>query len=274
MSHLTKSILFWIISFLLMGSLAVYQRLTGPTHPARGSVTLAGETIKFKLLRSHETDADAPVKIEVTNQEVTGNVIYKRLKVEEDWVSLSMVRQGNELIAYLPAQPPAGKLEYFVELTSQGQTVQLEEDAVVIRYKGRVPPFVLIPHIFFMFFAMLFSLRTGIEAIVKGPELLRYTILTTLFLVIGGALLGPVVQKYAFGAYWTGWPFGHDLTDNKTLIALLGWVIAWNRIRKNPAKRGWVIAAAIILIAVYLIPHSVLGSELDYTNGQVVTGKR
>ncbi|PKP18008.1 MAG: hypothetical protein CVU06_12600, partial [Bacteroidetes bacterium HGW-Bacteroidetes-22] len=72
MSQLTKSILFWIISFLLMGSLAIYQRLTGPTHPTRGSVTLAGETIKFKLLRSHETDTDAPVKIEVTNPGVTG----------------------------------------------------------------------------------------------------------------------------------------------------------------------------------------------------------
>jgi len=185
-----------------------------------------------------------------------------------------MVREGDELVAYLPAQPPAGKLEYFVELSNQGQTVQLVKDAIVIRYKGRVPPFILIPHIFFMFFAMLFSLRTGIEAFVKGPYLLKYTILTTIFLIIGGGMLGPVVQKYAFGAYWTGWPFGHDLTDNKTLIALLGWVIAWNRIRKNPANRGWAIAAAIILIAVYLIPHSVLGSELDYGNGQVITGKR
>jgi hypothetical protein len=39
-------------------------------------------------------------------------------------------------------------------------------------------------------------------------------------------ILGPVVQKFAFGEYWTGFPFGTDLTDNKTLIAFIGWIIA------------------------------------------------
>lgn len=274
MSQLFKSILFWVISFLLMGSLAVYQRLTGPTHPARGQVEIAGENIKFKLLRSHETDEDAPVKIVTTNPAISGTIIYKRLKFEEEWTALPMIREGDALTAYLPAQPPAGKLEYLVELTMGGETKRLTEEAVVIRYKGRVPTGVLYPHIFFMFFAMLFSLRAGIEAIANGPALVRLTMLTTLFLILGGALLGPIVQKYAFGAYWTGWPFGHDLTDNKTLIALLGWIIAWNRVRKNASNRNWVIAAAAILIAVYLIPHSVLGSELDYESGQVVTGQR
>lgn len=257
-----------------MGSLAVYQRMTGPTHSERGKVTLSGQTIKYKLLRSHESDGDAPVKIKVADESITGTLSFKRLKKEEEWSTVPLVRQGTELVAFLPVQPPAGKLEYLVELTKQGETVSLSQNPVVIRFKGRVPLFVLIPHIFFMFFAMLFSLRTGIEALTRGPALLKLTIITTVFLFIGGAILGPIVQKYAFGAYWTGWPFGHDLTDNKTLIALLGWVIAWNRLRRNPSNRGWVIAASLILIAVYLIPHSVLGSEFDYDSGKVITGSR
>ncbi|MDD2964918.1 MAG: hypothetical protein PHQ65_05330 [Bacteroidales bacterium] len=274
MSQLTKSILFWVISFLLMGSLAVYQRLTGPTHPERGKIVLSGETIKFKLLRSHESDGDAPIVIKTNTPLTTGTIAYKRLRVDEEWTTQSMANQNGTLSAYLPAQPPAGKLEYKVELQLNGETAQLTPEPIVIRYKGRVPQGVLIPHIFFMFFAMWFSLRTGIEALAKGPSLLKLTMITTLLLVVGGAILGPVVQKYAFGAFWTGWPFGHDLTDNKTLVALLGWVIAWNRLRRNPGNRGWVIAAALILIAVYLIPHSVLGSDLDYESGQVTTGIR
>ena len=31
---------------------------------------------------------------------------------------------------------------------------------------------------------------------------------------VGGFLLGPAVQKMAFDAWWTGIPFGHDLTDH------------------------------------------------------------
>lgn len=257
-----------------MGSLAVYQRLTGPTHPERGKVVVEGETIRFKLLRSHESDGDAPVIIETGNPALKGNILYKRLRVEEEWTVVPMQNQHGELKGFLPAQPAAGKLEYFVELTSAQQTVQLTPEPVVIRYKGRVPAVVLIPHVFFMFFAMLFSLRTGIEAFTNGSALMKLTMLTTVFLIIGGGILGPVVQKFAFGSFWTGWPFGHDLTDNKTLVALLGWVIAWNRLRHNPANRGWVMAAALILIAVYLIPHSAFGSEYDYESGQVTTGAR
>ena len=88
----------------------------------------------------------------------------------------------------------------------------------------------------------------------------------------GGMILGPIVQKYAFDAYWTGWPFGHDLTDNKTLIAFIAWIIAYLRLRKNRNNRGWAIAASVILLLVYLIPHSMFGSQLDYSSGKVVTG--
>jgi hypothetical protein len=86
-------------------------------------------------------------------------------------------------------------------------------------------------------------------------------------------ILGPVVQKYAFGEFWAGWPFGKDLTDNKTLVAFVAWIIAVVRLRKNKEKRGWALAAAIILLAIYLIPHSMFGSELDYSTGDIGTGK-
>ena len=89
----------------------------------------------------------------------------------------------------------------------------------------------------------------------------------------GGLIFGPVVQKFAFGAYWTGWPFGQDLTDNKTLIAFIFWVIALIRIWRNREKRGWILVAAIVLLVIFLIPHSMFGSELDYSTGEVVTGK-
>ncbi|MFZ0391231.1 MAG: hypothetical protein WAN36_12310, partial [Calditrichia bacterium] len=52
---------------------------------------------------------------------------------------------------------------------------------------------------------------------------------------------------------------------NKTLIAMLGWLFAWYKNRNGHRSRWAVVLAAVIMLAVYLIPHSVLGSELDYT---------
>ncbi|MCK4406396.1 MAG: hypothetical protein KAV44_01845, partial [Bacteroidales bacterium] len=89
--------------------------------------------------------------------------------------------------------------------------------------------------------------------------------ITTICLFIGGLILGPIVQKFAFDAFWTGWPWGHDLTDNKTIVAFIFWLIALIRLIKNKEKSGWALVASIVLLVIYLIPHSVLGSEIDYT---------
>jgi cytochrome bd-type quinol oxidase subunit 2 len=141
---------------------------------------------------------------------------------------------------------------------------------VVIRFKGDVPIFILIPHIIAMFGAMLLSTRTGLEFFKKEPELKKLTYWTIGFLFIGGFILGPLVQEYAFGALWTGFPFGHDLTDNKTLIAMLGWLGALFMYRKSREPKRWALFAALLLLIVYMIPHSLLGSELDYSKQETI----
>jgi hypothetical protein len=119
-----------------------------------------------------------------------------------------------------------------------------------------------------MFISLVISFRAGLEALFKGKNLYKYSLLVLITLGIGGLILGPIVQKYAFGAFWTGWPFGHDLTDNKTLVSVIFWVIAVWKTKNNPSSRLWVFIAVIISLAVYLIPHSVLGSEIDHTKNK------
>ena len=95
--------------------------------------------------------------------------------------------------------------------------------------------------------------------------------MTLVFLILGGFIMGPVVQKFSFGQYWTGWPLGDDLTDNKTLFALIAFVVAWF-FRSKSYGRWLAILAAVVMLVVYLIPHSMNGSELDVESGEVVTG--
>lgn len=273
MNKRTASVSWWILALLFTLSIAIYQRLTGPTYPVRGSINIEGEQLKYRLIRSSNSDRPAEVTIDDVPEELSGTITYKRFKIDEALTTVSFSREEDKLIAFLPAQPPAGKLEYTVQLNRGDQAFTVNDTPVVIRFKGPVPDFILIPHILLMFLAMLFSTRTGIEAVRQGSHLLTYTGLTLLFLLLGGMLLGPVVQKYAFDDFWTGWPFGQDMTDNKTLVAFVAWIIAYVRIRKDKKYRWWAVAAAIILLAVYLIPHSMFGSELDYSTGTVKTGE-
>jgi uncharacterized BrkB/YihY/UPF0761 family membrane protein len=91
-----------------------------------------------------------------------------------------------------------------------------------------------------------------------------------IFLILGGLIFGPIVQKFAFGAFWTGIPFGYDLTDNKTLIAFLFWLIPFFYRNKPETFSKFVIIAAIVTLIVFLIPHSLFGSELDYTTNRKI----
>ena len=177
-----------------------------------------------------------------------------------------MVFQDGKLSAVLPHQPPAGKLIYRVHLNKENTSITITDgDGIVVRYKGDVPLFVLIPHVILMFGGMLLSVRAAFEVFNKNKNLKKLIFATVVFLFIGGFFLGPVVQKYAFDAYWTGWPFGNDLTDNKTALAIFSWILAAFMLKRSKHPERWAIAAAIITFAVYLIPHSVLGSELDYS---------
>lgn len=260
-----RSLLLWVFSVILMLAVAVYQRRTGPTYPVKGEITTSAGKIRFKLPRTHGGEGGEIIRIAVADAAVTGRLEWCRYKSHDPWTGVPLVHQDQALQAEIPWQPPAGKVQYRVVLCVQGREIALTENPVIIRFKGGVPPIFLVPHIVLAFLAMCLSTRTGIEALLGGKQIRRLSFYTCLALFVGGMILGPIIQKYAFGAFWTGWPLGHDLTDNKTAVAMVMWAIALYRQRKCPNERSWAIAASAALLAVYLVPHSVLGSEIDYT---------
>lgn len=252
-------------------SAMVYQRMTGPTYPKDYAIVLEGEQTRFSLPRSHGGETDCPVELEIPAP-VEGNLIWRQFPTENPWDTLVMRRNGDTLFTALPNQPPAGKLEYHLELKSGNETISLgDTENVVIRFKGEVPSWALIPHVLLMVLTIIWSTAILFFALAGMKEYRRYVGTTLILLILGGFVLGPIVQKFSFGQFWTGWPLGSDLTDNKVLFALLAFLPAWF-LRKKPYSRWLAILAALVMLAVYLIPHSMNGSELDPETGQVVTG--
>ncbi len=263
-----QPVLFWLLAFIITAGSAVYQRITGPTYPSRGSVMIAGNTISYKLERSHAGETPESVRLSTGSLKGHGVLAWKHHNANEEWTRVPMTEQNGQLAADLPGQPPAGKLDYQITLEKDGETVLVPPEPVVIRFRGDVPAAVLIIHITLMFGGMLLSTRTGLQFFSRQQDTKKLMVWTIVFLFLGGMVLGPIVQKYAFGAFWTGWPFGHDLTDNKTAVALIAWIAAWFRLGSSPKPVRWALAAAIVTFVVFLIPHSVLGSELKYEPGQ------
>lgn len=283
-----KKILLWILAIAVTVAAALYQRTTGPTYPKSVEVAIGDSTYELELIRT-SGERNARVKLPMMDTALHATLVYKKFKVQEEWTQVpfefKMVRyhswfmkkvlgkeDGIVFSAFLPQQPPAGKLEYFIIMEKEGETQYVaKERPIVIRFKGDVPASVLIPHILLMFFTMLLSILAALYAIFKIERYRRYTIWTFVILFIGGFIFGPWVQWHAFGEWWTGIPFGWDLTDNKTLFAFVFWLAAViGNLRKG---RPWlVILAAVMTMVIFSIPHSLFGSELNYTSGTIGQG--
>jgi len=271
MKKKTYSILLWVLAVVLTLTIFVYQRMTGPTHPVIAEETFKGKEISYRLLRSRNINENLPVRLKAPGTEVTAFINYKNYKdPNDDWKraeeEIEMKRTGDILTGEIPGKEEmAAKIEYTVRVVIDNENFLINKGkSIVARFKGEVPAFFLIIHIILMVFGFIFALRTGVEALRKEGNYHRLVLITLVIVFIGGMILGPIVQKYAFGNFWTGFPFGIDLTDNKTLIAFIFWLFAFFMKKRS---RWWVVLAASVMIIVYLIPHSVMGSELDYESG-------
>jgi hypothetical protein len=261
-----KKTLFWVLSLIVTLGFAVFQRATGPTYPVKGKrVQVAGgELFAYRLPRSCTVaGGDCVIKIKSTPP-LQGYLLWKRYKTGDEPQRLDLVYNNGWLFGSLPDQPPAGKLEYRTFVRTQSGETELTPEPLVTRFKGAVPGWVLIPHIVLMFLFMLFSVRIALTSAFGAAPVRHSVPATVIFLLAGGFVFGPA---------WTGFPFGYDLTDNKTLLMLVAWLPAlWMVLKERPA-RLWLNIAFAVTAAVYLVPHSMYGSELDYKKGEVVTGK-
>ncbi len=280
--------LLWVVAFVLMAAAVIYQRSTGPTYPKRGAITVEGQEWKYRLVRSEETIRHAQVVLPSPSSGVQATLHWRRYPTQDDFTAVQLAFAADVevdkldtvggMVADLPKQPAAGKLEYYLEVEADGKSLRIPEitsetepgeENIVLRYKDPVPGSVLWPHIIFMIFSFLIGMRAFFAALVDPINMRKLAWFTLFCLTVGGMVLGPIVQKYAFGHYWTGFPYGSDLTDNKHLIQWIVWILACGVIGfkakpKEGVGRAVVAVAAVVMIGVYLIPHSMRGSELNY----------
>jgi hypothetical protein len=202
---------------------------------------------------------------------------------DSDWSAAEMSAKeagSDTLAADINGQPKGENLFYYFEaqdsLGAVAASLGAEQNPLRLRFEGSVPAHIIVPHIFFMFAGAFFAFlslfgavqllknKGGVDAVAKKVAW------TTLFVFIGGFPLGILVTRRALGGLgWGGFPLGNDMTDTKTLVIFLFWLILLilgkgsvfqKNAEKNlvkPATYGKLaLVGFILLLGLYLIPHS------------------
>lgn len=154
-----KKILFWLLSFIITVSFAYFQRKTGPTYPIKNIINYKDTILNYYLPRSCTIGKNDCVIRVKSDKEIEGVLIWRRYKTSDKWSFLSMNYADKELSASIADQPPAGKIEYKIEVGNKDNKLLIPKSPVITRFKGFVPAHILVPHIIFMFLFMLFSVR-------------------------------------------------------------------------------------------------------------------
>ncbi len=270
----SKVVAVWVLTILCTACLLVYQRVTGPTYPIRVHSQIGGAEVSGKLIRTHFTNG--PASVEITAPQAKGSILIWRLyPTQNAWSETEMVRRGDVFSATLPQLPQAGKVEYYVKVTGpSGTGVTPAEGSAILRYKGETPAWLVVIHVLFMFLGPFFAFRaaTGLLFGDKNPS--KWLPALVFFLSVGGFILGPWMQLLSFGALWTGWPVGEDLTDTKTLIAIAGWIVAFVADHRQLSWNRYAFwGAMLIMLTVFIIPHSVRGSQIDWSKQSAKSSK-
>ena len=254
----------WIVATLLTLVMGAWQRVSGPTFPIYGKAEAGGTTFDYTLERTHAGPGDHVVALALPAGMQATLEWREHAAGPADagaWMSAPMapVASGGAgtVGAPLPHHAPGGKVDYRVVVRAGAAVTTLPpRGQATLRFRSDVPAWVLVPHIIAMMGALLLAVRVAMECFRRQPNLRLLTLRTLSALFIGGFPLGCAVSGYAFGQPWGGFPLGNDATDNKTLLAFLGWVIATAAVFRLKNPRPFVLGAAVLMFLVYLVPHS------------------
>ncbi len=275
-----------IVAFLFTLFLLAFTRKTTAVRSVDKMVEMQGVSIEHVTVPKQVGD-----EIPVISAKLVGaseiRLVYKIGK-EGEYQSIKMSPKPGEenvFIASIPIHPKGMKAWYYLEAIDRRDSEEVkitlpekssgQVDPIRLKFEGQVPAYVIIPHVLTIFAAIFFATLTLFTAvdIKKGKGTLarsvKYCSVMFLFLFIGFFPFGWAMNYFAFGVLWEAFPFGRDVTDNKSQIMFLIWLstlftvkgTVWGKGegRNLVSDRGYsslVIFSFIATMIILAIPHS------------------
>jgi uncharacterized membrane protein YidH (DUF202 family) len=279
---------FWkiLVAFLFTLLLLGFARRTTMVRSVHKIVEQQGVLINHHTVPKQLGDEVPTISARVTGASDV-KLVYKIGKDGELQSVPMNPKPGEENVftTFIPHYPKATNAWYYIEAIKRTEDAEVKVTLpdksshnfkpILLKFEGKVPTFIIIPHVLCNFGAIFFAVLTLFSAvnIRKGRKTLResikFPLLTFILLFLGFIPFGIAMNHFAFGATWEAFPFGKDVTDNKSQIILLFWLVTLFLVkgtlfRKDERKnlisdRGYstmVIIVFIITIAMYAIPHS------------------
>jgi len=238
--------------------------------------------IKHTPINEARAGRETTIEAEITGgppgSQVTAFIFY-RTDARPFQVSDMSALDKTRYFGAIPPQSRGDVLQYYIEARTASDIVarvpaKERAEGFTVKVKGKPNTYLLLTHVIIIFIALFFFLFAGylsVRALQHRRSLLyipRVAFLGTAIFFVASIPLGMAVAYQTYGVPWTGFPVGDDLTDNKSLVILIYWIVCavlyrgslW---RKDPSHDllpmitlPYVHLAGSILAAVlFALPH-------------------
>ena len=85
----------WILAVIITLCAVLYQRMTGPTYTKKIKLNINENYYTLKFPRSHSSEKDCEIKLNIPDSSVTGNIYYRLFPTNEQWKKIEFIRKGN-----------------------------------------------------------------------------------------------------------------------------------------------------------------------------------
>jgi len=264
--------LLWILALLITCSAAYYQRVSSPTYPSVVIIPIEMQKYPVPFLHSHTGKSDCPIILQIGDISVKGELYYRKYPSQSEMTKLEMKREGDKLVAAMPNQSPGVKVEYRVDLFKNG--VQLNytiSKPTILLFEGEIPKFPFFMNLAVLGLAIFLSTWSGLLALFGSGASKFFSMLTFISFIIGGFIIAPIVHKYAVNDWWTGFPIGYSLNNNKFFLASLVWLVVVVTIQRK-YNRIISVVASLLSLLIFLIPSTFVENEVVLPVGKAVKG--
>jgi hypothetical protein len=269
-----------VLGFILTIALLGISRRLSTRRPYDLALEGEGFRIEHRTVTEQVGPGRPDLVLTVEGGQELDPVVRYSIGKEKDLQSITMTDGGDGVWeASLPEFEKGTKIHYAIEFLRSGERVARvpEEHGsfLFIKYKGKVSAVVLTLHILFMFASFYFMVQGLWSAIgilagrawkAEAVGHARWVLISSF---AGGWPLGFILNYQAFGVVWEGFPFGYDVTDNKTQIMFVFWLASLLLVRGSflgkeerldtLGARGFaaaVIVSFIVSLALFIVPHS------------------
>ena len=269
-----------VLAFILTIALLGLSRRLSTRRPHDMAADGEGLRLEHRTVTEQVGPGRPDLALSVECEGAFEPVVRYRVGKERELRSAAMTDDGDGVWrAALPEFDKGTKIYYALELyrgNDRAARIPEEEGSFLfIKYKGKVSAVVLTLHILFMFASFYFMVQCLWSAIgilagrawkAEAVGHARWVLISSF---IGGWPLGFILNYQAFGVVWEGIPFGYDITDNKTQIMFVFWLVSLLLVRgsflgrgEEPdilGARGFAAAAIIsfvVSLALFIVPHS------------------